>query len=324
MKNILKKCALLLIPVALYCCIFVAFEPNNYFNLKSTTPTEAPIARLQDYKRNGGDCIIVGDSRFAHFDMAQVENISGKAWSNLAFGGASLRETVDVLEWAMEQNPNLSEVVFGLSFYTLNVTYDTDRMSSLETTLQNPLAYMLNLEYNVNMLTNASEQLRSKATGAETLTEETSDWVYPADYTDTDGNVHALHLRLATYPATILPRCQNWQLNEAELQEFYRVAALCKERGIKLTVVFAPMADNVMDEVCIPLGIADEMQTNVLPAIRAVCAGLGVPVLDYEWQNRPDFDDDVQFFDGFHLDTRNGLPQWVDELFTDLKGTADA
>lgn len=320
MKNILKKLGLLLAPVALYLCVFVAFEPNNYFNLKATTPTEAPIARLQEYKRAGSDCIIVGDSRFAHFDMQQVQQANGKRWSNLAFGGASLRETVDVLEWAMQQNPNVSEVVFGISFYTMNQSYDTDRMSSLETTLRNPLAYMLNLEYNVNMLTNLSEQLRNTATDTVALTEETGDWVYPADYTAADGTLYPLHTRLATYPATILPRCQSWQLNEAGLQEFYRVAALCRAQGIRLTVVLPPMADNVMDEICLPLGIADTMQSSVLPTLTAECAKLGVQVLDYEWQNRPSFDDDTQFFDGFHLDTRYGLPQWTQQLFDDLKG----
>lgn len=316
MKTIVKKCALLLTPVALYLCLFIAFEPNNYFGFKSATPTEAPIARLQDYKRHSGDHIIVGDSRLAHFDMQQVEAITGRPWQNLAFGGASLKETVDVLEWAMQQNPNLSEVVFGMSFYTLNQSYNTDRMSSLETTLKNPLAYMLNLEYNVNMITALSESLRSAISGEVPLTEETGDWVYPADYTDpTTGTVHPLHLRLAQYPATILPRCQSWRPNGDELQQFYALAALCAQKGIRLTVVLPPMANNVMDEVCVPLGINVQMTQSVLPQLQQKADELGFALLDYEWQNRPAFDDDTQFFDGFHLDLRYGLPQWTSQLF---------
>ena len=54
------------------------------------------------------------------------------------------------------------------------------------------------------------------------------------------------------------------------------------------------------------------------PEILALAGEYGFAVLDYEWANRPDFDDDKQFFDGFHLDTRYGLPQWVDELFADI------
>ena len=29
-------------------------------------------------------------------------------------------------------------------------------------------------------------------------------------------------------------------------------------------------------------------------------------------------DDDTQFFDGFHLDEKYGLPDWTEELFTDI------
>ena len=60
------------------------------------------------------------------------------------------------------------------------------------------------------------------------------------------------------------------------------------------------------------------METTVLPQLAEKSAELGLSVLDYEWSNRPDFDDDTQFYDGFHLDERYGLPQWTEQLFTDL------
>lgn len=138
MRDILKKLALLALPVAAYFCVFAAFEPNNYFGLKAFTSSEAPVARLKSYAADPGERIIVGDSRLAHFDMEQVEAVSGRTRQNLAFGGASLREGVDVVNWALEQNPDLEEVVFGLSFYTVTETYDADRMSTLEKTLNNP------------------------------------------------------------------------------------------------------------------------------------------------------------------------------------------
>lgn len=42
MRGILKKLALLAVPVAAYFCVFAAFEPNNYFGLKVSTSSEAP------------------------------------------------------------------------------------------------------------------------------------------------------------------------------------------------------------------------------------------------------------------------------------------
>ena len=96
MKNILKKLALLCIPVVVWCVFFAAFEPNNYFGLKASATSSQPVARVRAYQQEPGTNLILGDSRLAHFDMARVEQVSGKAWQNLAFGGASLKETLDL------------------------------------------------------------------------------------------------------------------------------------------------------------------------------------------------------------------------------------
>lgn len=317
MKHILKNIALLLIPIAAYLCLFVAFEPNNYFGLHSSTNSEAPISRLKTFQREPGDSVIIGDSRFAHFDMEQVRTASGRSWQNLAFGGASLREGIDLLNWVLDENPNLQEVVFGFSFYTINQGYDTDRMSNLEKTLNNPFVYVFNLEYNINMLTT----LQNRITG-QLDTEETGEWEYPQDYTAEDGTVYPVHTFLAQYPQAIIPKCKNWALNTEQLNRLYETAQRCKERGVQLTIVLAPMADNVKDEVCDVYGqsesITQQMEQTVLPQLHEKAEELGFNVLDYEWENRPDFDDDTQFYDGFHLDERHGLPLWVDQLFADL------
>ena len=41
MKHIIKKLALLFVPVYLWFAFFVAFEPNNYFGIKKTAGTAA-------------------------------------------------------------------------------------------------------------------------------------------------------------------------------------------------------------------------------------------------------------------------------------------
>ena len=50
MKHIIKKLALLFVPVYLWFAFFVAFEPNNYFGIKKTAsssqwPVCAPMSR---------------------------------------------------------------------------------------------------------------------------------------------------------------------------------------------------------------------------------------------------------------------------------------
>ena len=102
MKNILKKLALLCIPVVVWFVFFAAFEPNNYFGVKASATSSQPVARVRAYQQEPGTNLILGDSRLAHFDMARVEQVSGKAWQNLAFGGASLKETLDLADYVLD------------------------------------------------------------------------------------------------------------------------------------------------------------------------------------------------------------------------------
>lgn len=59
-------------------------------------------------------------------------------------------------------------------------------------------------------------------------------------------------------------------------------------------------------------------QDEVLPELHAIAAETGCTLLDYEWNGSCITDDDTQFFDGFHLDEKYGLPDWTEELFTDI------
>ena len=88
--------------------------------------------------------------------------------------------------------------------------------------------------------------------------------------------------------------------------------------SIALTIVLPPMAENVRTEVCDPFGITEAMQDEVLPELHAIAAETGCTLLDYEWNDSCITDDDTQFFDGFHLDEKYGLPDWTEELFTDI------
>lgn len=326
MKNICKKLALLFLPVALYLCFFVAFEPNNYFGLRHTSGSTQPIARLRAYQQTPGENLFLGDSRLAHLDMAQVSELTGQSWQNLAFGGASLRECIDLADYVLQNGSHTRRIVLGLSFYTVNGKYDTDRLSALEDTLNNPLAYIFNLEYNVNTLTNFTNFLiwaKQRAGGVTTQSwaeaqqeNETGTWS-EADYLAPDGTRYPVHALLAEYPPKLIANCEGWYANEAMLEELEALAVRCAAQGVQLTLVLPPMAGNVRREICDVYGITEGMQP-ILTRLAAWQAAYGVAVLDYEWQNQPVFDEDKQFFDGFHLDTVHGLPQWTAQLCNDL------
>lgn len=54
MKNILKKLALLCIPVVVWFVFFAAFEPNNYFGLKASATSSQPVARVPGLPAGAG------------------------------------------------------------------------------------------------------------------------------------------------------------------------------------------------------------------------------------------------------------------------------
>ena len=66
------------------------------------------ITRVRAYLSAPEDAIILGDSRMAHFDRNAGAEASGRGWSNLAFGGASLNESIDLFYLAAENNPSLN------------------------------------------------------------------------------------------------------------------------------------------------------------------------------------------------------------------------
>jgi len=312
MKHIAKKLGLLTFPVLVWFLFFVAFEPNNYFGLKSHASGSQPVARVRAYEQAPGESLILGDSRLAHLDDALVEQTSGRTWQNLAFGGASLQETLDLADYVLDSGHPVKELLVELSFYTLNVNYNTDRFAALEETLSNPLAYCLNLEYNVNALTVFLDTLRGTP---DTI--ESGDWV-EADYRDDAGNLLPLHRRLYEYPELIRPRCENWAVNEEQLLRLEALAARCQRESIRFTVVFPPMAGNVRTEICEVYGIDTVMTGEVLPLLESWAERYGFALLDYEWGGSCIKDDDTQFFDGFHLDEKYGLPDWTRQLFGEM------
>lgn len=312
MLHILKRLALLLTPVYLWLAFFVAFEPNNYFGLKTDTDSSQPVARVRAYQQEPGTRLIIGDSRLAHFDMDLVAEVSGQEWQNLAFGGASLRESLDLADFVLDSGNEVEEILFELSFYTVNANYDTDRFSALEETLNNPLAYCLNLEYNVNALTMFMNTVNNTP---DTI--ESGDWG-PADYFDEEGNAIPLHWKLYQYPSLIDSKCSSWSVNEEELLRLGDLARRCSEEGVKLTIVLPPMAEIVRTEVCEKYAIDEKMQADVLPLLQEWSNDYGCTVLDYEWGGSCITDDDTQFFDGFHLDEKYGLPDWTRQLFTEM------
>ncbi|MDL2215530.1 hypothetical protein LJB77_00405 [Ruminococcaceae bacterium OttesenSCG-928-N02] len=344
MKKFFLKLGLALLPIVAYVAFFIAFEPNNYFGLHTgANADDSVIAKIRSFEQDGATRIILGDSRMAHFDADAVQAAAGAPFANLAFGGASLEESIDLFYFAFAQNPKLEQVVFGFTFYTLNTNYGSvNRMATIQTQLQNPLAYIFNLEYNINTLQNFVYKVQGVQTGGA---DETAVWG-PADYLDsTTGSALPYRANLIRYAASLYGNCaqpgtldgaqtetqlaaamlatnasaSKFTVNEEQLNRLLEMAALCEREGIYLSIVLPPISESVRELVCEPLGI-DLAMAPALAALHSIQSEY-VQVLDYEWENPPAFED-AQFFDGFHIDTVYGLPAFTEMLFNEVANGA--
>ncbi len=311
---LLGRLALFLAPVVLYFAIFVIFEPYNYFGLQNNaTESDQVIYRVRQFVNDPQNAIILGDSRLAHVDMDQVEQLTGRKFSNLAFGGAAEGEMVDLANFALDRNPDIDTIYIEASFYTLNAKYDRNRVANIETIVTNPLAYLCNFDYNIEMLNRIRLVLQGAYLGPEMETAvdpATGLLTYTqADYVDENGDPLPYRIQLMNYNDTIRPVCENYAVNEKVLARLVELADTCKQRGIQLNIVLPPVADSVYNEIVVGMGIEDDL-AYIVDTLKAT----GANVIDLEYSGRPNLDESW-FFDGFHTDTTLGLPAVTEMIF---------
>lgn len=317
LRRLLLGTALALLPILLYYCLFLAFEPNNYFGLRQKADGTNIMAALRAYGAAPQSRIILGDSRLAKFDEALVAEASGHTYANLSYGGASLQEQLDILDWALAQNPNMEQIVFMASFYPLNQAYDHDR--NVVAAVGNPFVYLTNLGYNLNMLTNLLNHLTPGAeVGGDGETMEPADYTY-VDFALPDGQLVPMRETMARHVAEVAARSQSWALNRQQLDRLVAAIDTCTQRGIAFVVVLPPASAQVQRYVIDQYGIRPPMLA-VVDALQKT----GALVLDYEIGPAANALRDDQFYDGFHLDVKRGLPQWTETLFADISRGEEA
>ncbi len=311
MKKLLRNIAILLTPMVAWLALFVAFEPNNYFGLKPKADGTDIIAALRGYQRRPQNFVILGDSRLAKFDENTVREVTGHSYANLAYGGAALKEQLDILDWALVQNPKLTEVVFMLSFYTLNEHYNHDRQ--VIRALSNPFAYVTNLGYNINMVTNLVNHLTpGAAVGDAAEHMDASQYVYTAWTHPDTGETYQLRQAMLSHLPNVVERSRGWALDEALLQRLLQTIQACRARGVRFVVVLPPASPQVYPAVIDAFGIGPKMG----PALAALGQS-GAVVLDYEFAHTGLLQD-AQFYDCFHVDLKSGMPFWTRKLFGDV------
>ncbi|MBR5805428.1 MAG: hypothetical protein IKY30_01485 [Oscillospiraceae bacterium] len=305
MTKLLKKLALVMLPVVIYFAIFIYFEPYNYFGLKHNEyVSDSAIVRVRNFLADPADVIILGDSRMAHFDIDLVESIVGEDVGQLAFGGASINESMDLLEYALKTNPDIHTIYFGASFYTLNRNYYKDRMSQIETIATNPLAYMLNFNYNMEML----NEIRWFILGQENVHKRDEGIWTEEDYLHEDGTPRKYRKNLQEFAENLYNVCYGYEYDQGDVDRYLELAQQCKDRGITLYTVLPPLDDSMIDIVVHPLGLEQYIE-KFIGQVEDYTT-----LLNFEYNETNIFTQD-EFYDGLHLDVVRGMPRYTQMLF---------
>lgn len=305
MTKLFKKLALAMLPVVIYFAIFICFEPYNYFGLKHNEyVSDSAIVRVREFNKAPADILILGDSRMAHFDIDLVESIVGEDVGQLAFGGASINESMDLLEYALKQNPDIHTIYFGASFYTLNRNYYKDRMSQIETIATNPLAYMLNFNYNMEML----NEIRYFIRGEENVHKRDEGIWTEKDYVYEDGTPRKYRKNLQEFAENLYNVCSGYEYDQADVDRYIELARMCRDRGITLYTVMPPLDDSMIDIVVHPLGL-DTYIEKFISQVKDYTT-----ILNFEYNETNIFTQD-EFYDGLHLDVVRGMPRYTQMLF---------
>lgn len=294
-----------MLPVVIYFAIFIYFEPYNYFGLKHNEyVSDSAIVRVRNFLANPADVIILGDSRMAHFDIDLVESIVGEDVGQLAFGGASINESMDLLEYALKTNPDIHTIYFGASFYTLNRNYYKDRMSQIETIATNPLAYMLNFNYNMEML----NEIRWFILGEENVHKRDEGIWTEEDYLNEDGTPRKYRKNLQEFAENLYNVCYGYEYDQGDVDRYLELAQQCKDRGITLYTVLPPLDDSMIDIVVHPLGLEQYIE-KFIGQVEDYTT-----LLNFEYNETNIFTQD-EFYDGLHLDVVRGMPRYTQMLF---------
>lgn len=149
----LKLLLLFLTPFILLILLNLVVDPFNYSNFiklnlekdSVTMPFDYRLFKLNAYRENPSSNILLGDSRIAAFNVDEIEKISGKRYFNFGYGGGTLNEVFETIEFASKKD-SLKEIVIGLSFNLFDASNSKERVSRSVKIINNPLSYYFNFK----------------------------------------------------------------------------------------------------------------------------------------------------------------------------------
>ncbi len=147
------KLAIFLTPFLLAAGFITFIDPYNFLGFSHRIPDSIkfPIARdfnpcfwqLNKFEKNPTENVLLGDSRMAPLDTEVIKEISGEDYTNLGFGGGSIREIIESF-WIVAQRVKLKKVFIGINPEKYNDYEITNRVIFYQAAKENIGLYFVN------------------------------------------------------------------------------------------------------------------------------------------------------------------------------------
>ncbi|NLC79327.1 MAG: hypothetical protein GX683_06350 [Ruminococcaceae bacterium] len=304
--RVLKKLLTFCLPFVFALALFVAFEPNNYWLLRADDDIWYMSKALNSTRRlQSGECenIILGNSLMANMNERYIEETSGIDFDVLAYGGATLNESIDEF-WYAAEYCNLKRVVIGTNFYTMNnEMYQKQRYPDTIELAQQPLEFVGDFNY----WQDAAKNLLIKLSALIARVTKTEPVVPPMENPSEAGvndSIDAFAVYdadgerqdIREYTDLIKSTCADYRMGWDYIDKLTEVADYCEENGIELTIVLFGSNHAMWENVILPMGI-DSYINVYKDALKSVAT-----VYDFEFLNDTAYNDNV-FLDGMHRTT---------------------
>ncbi len=150
---LLRKLAIFGLPFLIAASIIVVVDPFDFLRIGSWIPGErkASVSKQLDpcfwnlnrFEAAPTENILLGDSRMEAMSADTIRQVSGEEYTNLAYGGGTLREAFDTF-WIAAKRTKLRRVYIGISVSTYNDYEISNRVQFYSSARENPGLYFVN------------------------------------------------------------------------------------------------------------------------------------------------------------------------------------
>lgn len=260
MKKLYLKLLIILIPVIAYFIIFVLFDINDFSGLRhsffnnieetkliaydGTKAVDSPYSIIRyinniDKNNNVRYSFIFGDSRINGIDIIRLNKLDGKKYINLAFGGCTMKESVDEF-WLTVSKVQPERVIFEVDYYSLNKKRQLDRIKQVVN--MDMFQYFFDYFNNKSMLDEVVAKIKQFKT--ENIVQ--------------DGGLNPV--RFENYLMQIKSICENYEIDENCVNSLLKIADYCKENNIDLVFFAPPVHKSIYDGVIVFYGIDKKIE----------------------------------------------------------------